>query len=96
MSPVNSRYRNTRFPAGNPLANALVVVVGVLAIGLSLVVGFVAFVALAGLFLVLAAVAGLRLWWQARRHGRRPAGRRDDVIEGEFRVVSRERRDEDR
>ena len=95
---MNSPYRNRQVPAGNPLANALVVVVGVIAIALSLVVGVVAFIALGSLFLVMAAIVGIRLWWARRRGGNarprsRPAAGRD-VIEGEFRVVTRPREDE--
>ena len=90
---MDIRYKNRQLPAGNPLANAIVVVVGVLAIGLSLLLGVVVFVALASLFLVLAAIVGIRLWW-ARRKLRKAGGQRSqagiDVIEGEFRVVSRE------
>lgn len=100
MNQPDSSFRGRRLPAGNPLANALVVVIGVLAIGLSLVIGFVAFIALAGLFLVMAAIVGIRLWWQGRRTGRRPRRRAgqpaDGVIEGEFRVVSRQEPDERR
>jgi len=89
-------------PAGNPIANAIVVVVGVVAIALSLVVGFFAFIALACLFLVVGAFVGIRLWWaqrQMKRRGRRGEGgdrRPEGVIEGEYRVISREYRRERR
>ncbi len=95
---------NTHFPAGNPLANVLVVIVGALVIGLTIVLGVVAFVALGGIILVLAAVLGVRMWWLGRKlpkHGRAASGRGrsgpgdNTVIEGECRVVS-EHRDEDR
>lgn len=82
---------NRGFPAGNPIANALVIVVGTLAIAASIVIGFVAFVVLASIILVMAAVIGLRLWWFNRKHRRqvkpRPATRQG-AIEGEFTVVS--------
>lgn len=88
------------FPAGNPIANALVVIVGVLAIGASIVLGFFAFVVLSSIVLVLAAIIGIRLWWFNRKLAK--SGAMSDkagpsattgVIEGEFRVV--ERRDSD-
>ena len=53
-------------PSGNPLANLLVVVVGVLTIAMSVVIGFFAFVALAGFVLIVATVVGIRTWWLRR------------------------------
>jgi len=94
----NGSSAKRRMPFGNPLANALVVVVGTLAIVTFLVVGFFAFVVLAVLALVLGAIIGIRIWWFNRRIRRDAAGRRsrsagpDDVrariIEGEYRDVS--------
>ncbi len=55
------------FPAGNPIANALVIIVGALAIGASIVLGFVAFVVLGSIVLILAAIVGTRLWWFNRK-----------------------------
>lgn len=95
---MNSWNRNRQFPAGNPIANALVIVVGVLAIGLSIVLGVMALIALGSIFLVLAAVIGIRVWWQQRRMQKQSrrrgssqpgSGEQRDVIEGEYRVVSR-------
>ena len=92
--------RNTRsgsVPVGNPLANALMLVVGALAVGAAIVLGFLAFIVFAGIVLVLAAIVGIRLWWlsrKARKHyakadelaaRRKTPGR---VIEGEYTVVS--------
>lgn len=95
---------NRHFPAGNPLANVLVVIVGALVIGAAVVLGVVAFVALGGIVLMLAAVLGIRMWWLGRKlpkhsaaagwRGRSGSGE-NTVIEGECRVVS-EDRDEDR
>ena len=103
---VNYYYNSSggpgrRFPFGNPVANALVVLVGALAIGASVVLGFLAFVALGSILLVLAAIIGIRVWWLNRklafcaRRGDVPPddGRvRIHVIEGEYRDVSRDRR----
>jgi len=87
------------FPAGNPIANALVIVVGALAIGASIVLGFVAFVVLSSIILILAAVVGIRLWWFNRKLQKATAsGQRDEasvsgVIEGEYHEVIEERDD---
>jgi hypothetical protein len=93
------RFKSRQFPAGNPLANALVVIAGVFVIGLSIVLGIVAFIALGSVLLVLAGIVGIRLWWMTRKH-RKQFGRKGreasagtsssetvEVIEGEYRVV---------
>lgn len=94
------QFRQRQFPASNPLANALVIIVGVLVIAVSLVVGVVAFVALLAAAIVMAAVIGARVWWLNRRVGARhkkhvnqarQAGAGAEIIEGEFHVVSHER-----
>lgn len=85
------------FPAGNPIANVFVIVVAALAIGVSVVLGFVAFIVLGSIVAVLAAVVGLRLWWFNRKlrgqaqssPGHKPAAP-GGVIEGEFHVVEDE------
>ena len=90
---------NRRFPAGNPIANVLVIIVGALAIGASIVLGFFAFVVLSCVILIMAAVIGVRLWWfkrQMRQAGtdnsRPPADQTTGgVIEGEFIVVEKDR-----
>ena len=82
---------NRGFPAGNPIANVFVIVVGALVIGVSIVLGFVAFVVLGSIVAVLAAVIGLRMWWFRRKVGtRRPPEAKDSggVIEGEYKVIS--------
>ena len=82
---------------GNPLANILVIIVGALAVGASIVLGVVAFVTLGSLVLIMAAVIGIRLWWMNRKIRKNfAASQKDgttrpesiDVIEGEFRVVT--------
>ena len=88
----SSTYRG--MPAGNPIANALVVIVGALAIGVSIVLGFFAFVVLAGIVLVLGSIIAIRVWWFSRRlrkqAGEAPASQNPSpggVIEGEYHVV---------
>ena len=51
---------NRGIPGGNPIANALVVIVGVLAIAASLVLGFFAFVVLGSIVLYACGVTWLK------------------------------------
>lgn len=97
---MNQFSANRGFPAGNPIANALVIIVGSLVIGASLVLGFVAFVVLSVILMILAAVVGIRLWWFRRKFRRSGGGREGGpgdpdspggVIEGEFKVVIEEK-----
>jgi membrane protein implicated in regulation of membrane protease activity len=94
---LTRKFRFGTLPAGNPLANALTLVVGALAVGAAIVLGFFAFVILAGIVVMLASIVGIRLWWlnrQLRRnHSTQEEARRNEdgttrVIEGEYRVVS--------
>ncbi len=96
---MNYTYRRG-FPAGNPIANALVIIVGALAIAASIVVGFFAFVILASLLIVFSAIVGIRLWWFRRkmRKAWEESGEGGDgeprvrrIIEGEYHVVVEER-----
>lgn len=91
-------YIKREFPYSNPLANALVVVAGAVIITVSLIVGFFAFLVLAALVLVSAAVIGIRVWWLKRKlarrsgqHGEASRGASAEVIEGEYRVVRDDR-----
>ncbi len=88
---------NRHISAGNPIANVLVVIVGMLTIGAFIVLGVVAAVALGGVVMVLAAVLGIRMWWLGRKMPihMRTASRRGQsepgdnaVIEGEFQDIS--------
>ncbi len=90
------RHISNRNISGNPIANLLVVIVGVLTIGAFIVLGVVAAVALGGVILVMAGVLGIRMWWLGRklpkqgRMANRPRHTRPSdnaVIEGEFQVV---------
>ena len=75
----------------------LVVIVGALAIAASIVVGFVAFVVLASIILIMAAIIGIRVWWFNRRlarsgkTGARGPDQQGGVIEGEYHVIVEER-----
>lgn len=94
------------FPAGNPIASALVIIIGSLAIAASIVVGFFAFVILGSLLLLLAAVVSIRIWWFRRKIAGNPAfrapqanpsaGENQQTIEGEYRVVIEEKQDRQR
>lgn len=90
---------NRGIPAGNPIANFFVIIVAALVIGVSVVLGFVAFVVLGSIFVLLAATVGLRLWWFNRKLGKGASGTSSSgpaapggVIEGEFRVVDDRRK----
>lgn len=94
---INYYYSNggngRKYPFGNPLANALVVLVGTLAVAASIVLGFIAFVILGSIVLILAAVIGIRVWWfkrqlatQSPQRTARPGNA--DVIEGEYRELT--------
>jgi len=85
---------NRGLPAGNPIANVFVILVGALVIGVSVVLGFVAFVVLGSVIAVLASVIGLRLWWFNRKLKRQGPGaqtggsvKSGGFIEGEYRIV---------
>lgn len=94
------RHSSTKggIPAGNPIANVLVVIAGALVIGASIVLGFFAFVALSGIVLVTAAIVGIRVWWLKRKIQRgQPVGSPGrsqhapgGVIEGEYKVVDKD------
>jgi len=93
---VNQQFRYRQFPASNPLANVLVVIVGILVISLSLALGFVVFLGIAGFVLVMGIVMRIRNWWLGRAAGgqkttetadkQQPTGQRQ-IIEGEYQEV---------
>lgn len=94
---INYYYSNggngRKFPFGNPLANALVVLVGSLAVAASIVLGFIALVILGSIVLVMAAVIGIRIWWFKRQVAAQPPEKEAragtaDVIEGEYRELT--------
>ena len=77
------------------------IVVGALAISASIVLGFFAFVIVGSIVLIMASIIGLRVWWFKRKmRGQAPPGNartsaaEGGVIEGEFRVVADDRKDE--
>lgn len=94
---LNQQFRHRQFPASNPLANILVVIVGIIVISLSLALGFFVFLGIAGFVLVMGITMSVRNWWRGKRFGARPqAGRpqREEphgtrqIIEGEYQEVS--------
>jgi len=92
---------NRGFPAGNPIANIFVIIVGALIIAASVVLGFFAFVIVASVVLIMASVIGLRVWWfkrkmrgQVQQGTQSSAGSTGGVIEGEYQVVADDREDE--
>ena len=92
---------NRGMPAGNPIANIFVIIVGALAIGASIVLGFFAFIVFGSIVLIMASIIGLRVWWFKRKlRGQVPPGSGNEdrstggVIEGEYQVVADDREDE--
>ena len=88
---------NRGFPAGNPLANVLVIVVGTLVVVASVLLGFFVFVILGSALLIAAAFFGIRLWWYRYRMqnsarygvpGKQAGDGRHETIEGEYRVIA--------
>ena len=78
----------------NPLANILVVIAGAIIIGVSLVLGFFAFLALSVVVLVAAVVMSVRSWWLGRTAPRSHSPehpKAGDLIEGEFHVVKKDK-----
>lgn len=74
----------------------LVVIVGIIVISLSVALGFVVFVGIAGFMLIMAAVVSVRVWWLKRKFAsrageapRQPPGAKGTirVIEGEYQEV---------
>ena len=96
---------NRGMSASNPIASALVIIVGTLAIGTMILLGFLAFVVMGSIMLVIAGIVGIRLRWFNRnlrknagsRHADR-AGREsaNDAIEGEYHVVHKDSDDDGR
>jgi len=92
---------NRGFPAGNPIANIFVIIVGTLVIGASIVLGFFAFVIVGSIVLMMASIIGLRVWWLKRiMRAKSPVDGGSDktpgggVIEGEYQVVADDREGE--
>ena len=64
---------NRGFPAGNPIANIFVIIVGALVIGASIVLGFFAFMIIGSIVLIMASIIGLRVWWFKRKFRKSPS-----------------------
>ncbi len=76
------------------MANVLVVILGAIVIGVSVVLGFFAFLALSAIILVAASVIGIRVWWAGRQMQKKATPddtARGDTIEGEFHVVKKDK-----
>ena len=93
---------NRGLSVGNPIANLFVIVVGALVIAVSVVLGFVAFVVLGSIVMMLASVVGIRLWWFNRKLGGQSSNSptsgdagQGGVIEGEFKVLDNPKDDSD-
>ena len=91
---MNQQFRHRQFTAGNPLANILVVIAGIVVISLSLALGFFVFLGIAGFVLVMAAVMSVRDWWYRKKFAakggadiRRETTVKRQIIEGEYREV---------
>lgn len=93
---MNRQFRHRPFPAGNPLANVLVVIVGAAVISLSLALGLIVFVGIAGFVMVMSLVMSARTWWLTRNMGagrpadagnRAPPPGQRQIIEGEYHEV---------
>ena len=98
---MNERLRYGRYPASNPVANALMAIVGALAIGAAIVFGFFIFLLIAGTVALLAGIIGVRIWWVGRklRKLQETAEKADPhpsnksgIIEGEYHVISTRQR----
>jgi hypothetical protein len=87
-------------PSTNPLARVLTLIAAAVAVGISLLFGFIAFLVLAGMALLLVAIVAARLMWLRHRLRRqfrgRPAQPPADSIEGEFHVTGTARREDER
>ncbi|NGP54789.1 hypothetical protein [Thioalkalivibrio sp. XN8] len=90
------------------LARILLSIVAVIVLASAAFLGAVFFLAALGFFVIATIVVSIRLWWLRRqmeaamRRGEQPTARRpgergsEDVIEGEYRVMSEGRRDPQR
>ena len=101
---MRQQFKRRQFTTSNPLANVLVVIVGIIVISLSLALGFVVFIGMAGFMLVMAVVISARAWWLSKRFGAPKGGeqtqdsaRREThrIIEGEYHEVRSRRSDRD-
>jgi len=88
--PLNT-VRNS-LQGNNPLTNILVIILGAVVLGVSLILGFFAFLALSAVVLVAACIVGVRVWWAKRYNRQRESAQhahQGDTIEGEFHVVKK-------
>jgi membrane protein implicated in regulation of membrane protease activity len=102
---LNQHFRQRPFQPGNPLANILVVIAGIVVISLSLTLGFFIFLGVATFLLITAAIVSVRNWWFRRTlntkstaNRRRQTGDQEtrQIIEGEFREIRGVHEDRDK
>ena len=102
---MNQHFRQRPFQPGNPLANILVVIAGIVVISLSLTLGFFIFLGVATFLVITAAIVGVRNWWFRRTlnakgaaNRRRQTGNPEtrQIIEGEFREIRGVHEDRDK
>lgn len=88
---------------GNPVANAITMVLGGLALAAALVFGFAAFLVLLLVGAVFVSFVSIRLWWLRRKfakaggqmhgHPGRPPSESGSTIDAEYEVLSRDDKD---
>ena len=102
---MNQHFRQRPFQPGNPLANILVVIAGIVVISLSLTLGFFIFLGVATFLLITAAIVSIRNWWFRRTLNTKPTPNRRrqtgdqetrQIIEGEFREIRGVHEDRDK
>ena len=83
---------------GNPLANAITAVLGVIALAAAIAFGLVAFVIFAIAAAVFVSVVALRVWWLGRKLKKRvdaapgPSRQGATVIDVEYEVLDRDKK----
>lgn len=78
----------------SPLTSAVLIIVGAIVLGIFLVLGFFAFLALGTAALATAGVIAIRRWWAQRMGGDQVVhdeSRQGEFIEGEFHVVNKDK-----
>ncbi|MEO1037687.1 MAG: hypothetical protein AAFX44_19170 [Pseudomonadota bacterium] len=77
-------------PVGNPIVNAVTMVLGAIALIAAIAFASVAFVIFLIAAVVFVSFVALRVWWIGRKMPKRPATK-GDIIEVEYEVIERRR-----